>query len=71
MSLVNQLGIGTIYATPYHGAAKTVERFFGTFTNRFSRRFKTYTAATPKSGRKKCKSQTRRFCPLPPRWMNS
>lgn len=28
---------------PYHGAAKTAERFFGTFTNRFSRRFDTYT----------------------------
>ena len=25
MSLVNQLGVGTIYATPYHGAAKTVD----------------------------------------------
>ena len=48
MSLVNQLGIGTIYATPYHGAAKTVERFFGTFTNRFSRRFDTYTGCNAK-----------------------
>lgn len=48
MSLVNQLGVGTIYATPYHGAAKTVERFFGTFTNRFSRRFKTYTGCNAK-----------------------
>lgn len=48
MSLVNQLGIETIYATPYHGAAKTVERFFGTFTNRFSRRFKTYTGCNAK-----------------------
>lgn len=48
MSLVNQLGIGTIYATPYHGAAKTVERFFGTFTNRFSRRFKVYTGCNAK-----------------------
>lgn len=48
MSLVNQLGIGSIYATPYHGAAKTVERFFGTFTNRFSRRFNTYTGCNAK-----------------------
>ncbi len=48
LSLVNQLGIGTIYATAYHGAAKTVERFFGTFTNRFSRRFKTYTGCNAK-----------------------
>lgn len=48
MSLVNQLGVGTIYATPYHGAAKTVERFFGTFTNRFSRRFDTYTGCNAK-----------------------
>lgn len=48
MSLVNQLGIGRIYATPYHGQAKTVKRFFGTFTNRFSRRFKTYTGCNAK-----------------------
>lgn len=47
-SLVNQLGIGNIYATPYHGQAKTVERFFGTFTNRFSRRFSTYTGCNAK-----------------------
>lgn len=48
MSLVNQLGVGSIYATKYHGAAKTVERFFGTFTNRFSRRFNTYTGCNAK-----------------------
>ncbi len=47
-SLVNRLGISTIYATPYHGQAKTVERFFGTFTNRFSRRFPTYTGRNAK-----------------------
>ena len=49
LSLVNQLGIGVIYATPYHGAAKTVERFFGTFTNRFSRLFPTYTGKDAKN----------------------
>lgn len=48
LSLVNQLGIGTIYATPYHGAAKTVERFFGTFCNRFSRRFDVYAGCNAK-----------------------
>lgn len=48
MSLVNQLGIGMIYATPYHGQAKTVERFFGTFTDRFSRLFPTYTGCNAK-----------------------
>ncbi len=48
MSLVNQLGIGMIYAKPYHGQAKTVERFFGTFTDRFSRRFPTYTGRNAK-----------------------
>ena len=48
MSLVNQLGIGMIYAKPYHGQAKTVERFFGTFTDRFSRRFSTYTGCNAK-----------------------
>lgn len=49
LSLVKQLGIGRIYATPYHGAAKTVERFFGTFTDRFSRRFDTYTGTNAKN----------------------
>lgn len=48
MSLVNQLGIGMIYATAYHGQAKTVERFFGTFTNRCSRLFPTYTGRNAK-----------------------
>ena len=48
MSLVNQLGIGMIYATAYHGQAKTVERFFGTFTDRFSRLFPTYTGQNAK-----------------------
>lgn len=48
MSLANQLGVGMIYATPYHGQAKTVERFFGTFTDRFSRRFATYTGRNAK-----------------------
>lgn len=48
LSLVNQLGIGSIYAEPYHGQAKTVERFFGTFTDRFSRLFPTYTGKDAK-----------------------
>lgn len=48
LSLANQLGIDTIYATPYHGQAKTVERFFGTFTDRFSRLFPTYTGKDAK-----------------------
>lgn len=49
MSLVNQLNIGVIHATKYHGQAKTVERFFGTFTSRFSRRFDTYTGKDAKN----------------------
>lgn len=47
-SLANQLGIGMIYATSYHGQAKTVERFFGTFTDRFSRLLTTYTGQNAK-----------------------
>lgn len=47
-SLANQLGIGMIHAKPYHGQAKTVERFFGTFTDRFSRMFPTYTGRNAK-----------------------
>lgn len=57
LSLVNQLGIGMIYATPYHGQAKTVERFFGTFTNRFSRLFPTYTGRNAKD-RPECMQTT-------------
>lgn len=41
-SLVNRLGINTIYATPYHGQAKTVERFFGTTEMQFGRMWPTY-----------------------------
>lgn len=48
LSLSNRIGIGMIYATPYHGQAKTVERFFGTFTDRFSKRFDTYTGCNAK-----------------------
>jgi hypothetical protein len=39
MSLVNQLGMNIIYATPYHGQAKPIERFFGTMSHRFDKRF--------------------------------
>ncbi len=41
-SLVNQLNLNIIYATKYHGQAKTVERFFGTLESRFGKRFETY-----------------------------
>jgi len=47
-SLVNQIGINCIYATKYHGQAKTVERFFGTFESRFGKRFDTYTGKDAK-----------------------
>lgn len=42
ISLVKQLGINMIYATPYHGQAKTVERFFGTMEDRFCKLIPTY-----------------------------
>lgn len=42
VSLVKQLGINMIYATPYHGQAKTVERFFGTMEDRFCKFLPTY-----------------------------
>ena len=68
MSLVNQLGIGTIYATPYHGAAKTVERFFGTFTNRFSRRFNTYTGCNAKIRPECMQTNDKEILTLAPAW---
>lgn len=49
LSLVHQLGIGSIYATPYHGQAKTVERFFKTFEERFGKMFPTYTGKDAKN----------------------
>lgn len=42
ISLVKQLGMNMIYATPYHGQAKTVERFFGTMEDRFCKLLPTY-----------------------------
>lgn len=42
VSLTNQLGIGMIYATVYHGQAKTVERYFGTMEDRFCKFIPTY-----------------------------
>lgn len=49
MSIYNQLGIGQIYATPYLGRAKTVERFFKTFEERFGKMFPTYTGKDAKN----------------------
>ena len=49
LSLVHQLGIGNIYATPYHGQAKTVERFFKTFEERFGKMFPAYTGKDAKN----------------------
>lgn len=49
LSLVRQIGIGSIYATPYHGQAKTVERFFKTFAERFCKLFPTYTGKDAKN----------------------
>lgn len=41
-SMAHLLGINTIYATAYHGQAKTIERFFKTLEDQFSKQFKTY-----------------------------
>ncbi len=48
LSLVRQLGVNTIYATPYHGQAKPVERFFRTLEERFGKMFPTYTGKDAK-----------------------
>lgn len=49
LSIVHQLGIGNIYATPYHGQAKPVERFFKTFEERFGKMFPAYTGKDAKN----------------------
>lgn len=48
-SITQQLGIQTIYATPYHGQAKTVERFFNTLEERFGKLFPTYAGKDAKN----------------------
>lgn len=48
-SMASILGINTIYATPYHGQAKTIERFFGTLEDQFSKQFKTYIGSNAKN----------------------
>lgn len=42
LSVMNVLGIGKITATPYHGQAKPVERFFRTLEERFGKMFYSY-----------------------------
>lgn len=48
-SITRQLGINMIYATPYHGQAKQVERFFRTLEERFGKMFPTYTGKDAKA----------------------
>lgn len=42
LSLTEVLGIKQIFAQPYHGQSKPVERFFRTFEDSFGKLFKTY-----------------------------
>lgn len=49
LSIVQQLGMKCIHATPYHGQAKTVERFFGILEDRFGKLFPTYTGKDNKN----------------------
>lgn len=48
-SIVKQLGINCIHATPYHGQAKTVERFFRIVADQFAKSFDTYCGADNKN----------------------
>lgn len=48
LSLLRQIGVNTIYATPYHGQAKPVERFFKTLEERFGKMFPSYTGRDAK-----------------------
>ena len=41
-SLATNLQIGTIYARPYNGKAKPIERMFNTFEEQFGKRFASY-----------------------------
>ncbi len=48
-SMVRRLGINTIFATPYHGQAKTIERFHRTLEDQFTRGFATYIGNKPQN----------------------
>jgi len=66
-SMARILGINTIYATPYHGQAKTIERFFRTLEDQFSKQFKTYIGSNaknrPERTRKKSDEQLLKVAP--------
>ncbi|MGP1544576.1 MAG: Mu transposase C-terminal domain-containing protein [Candidatus Fimenecus sp.] len=47
-SISNQLGINAIFATKYHGQAKSIERFYRTLEERFSKMFNTYAGSNAK-----------------------
>ncbi len=49
LSLVEQLGIKTMYAQPYHGQSKICERTFRTLIERFAKMFPTYTGKDAKN----------------------
>ena len=49
LSVMNVLGIGKITATPYHGQAKPIERFFRTLEERFGKMFYSYAGNDAKS----------------------
>lgn len=66
LSLVNQLGINSIYATPYHGQAKTVERFFRTFEERFGKMFPTYTGTDAKNRPEKMRVSDEKILAIAP-----
>ncbi len=48
-SITRQLGIEKIHSRPYHGQAKTVERFFNTLEGRFGKMFPTYAGKDAKN----------------------
>ncbi len=48
-SIISILGINKIYATPYHGQAKPIERFWRTTGERFCKLFYSYTGDKPEN----------------------
>ncbi len=66
ISLVKQLGIGTIYASPYHGQAKTVERFFGTFEDRLCKFLPTYLGKDAKQRPENMRVMFDKLAPIAP-----
>jgi transposase InsO family protein len=64
MSVTNALDIGIVFALPYNAKAKPIERFFGTMSCRFDKRFETYTGKDAKDRPEQMKISNERIAAM-------